>query len=33
MNEVPFNRFWTENTGPIFVPGLLAARLGYPSCS
>jgi hypothetical protein len=30
--EVPFNRFWTEDTGPIYVPGLLAARLGYPSC-
>ncbi len=30
--EVPFNRFWTEDTGPIYLPGLLAARLGYPSC-
>jgi len=30
--EVPYTRFWTEDTGPIFVPGLLAARLGFPSC-
>ena len=30
--EVPYARFWTEDTGPVFVPGLLAARLGFPSC-
>jgi hypothetical protein len=30
--EVPYGRFWTEDTGPIYVPGLLAARLGFASC-
>jgi hypothetical protein len=30
--EVPFRRFWTEDTGPLFAPGLLGAWLGYPSC-
>jgi hypothetical protein len=30
--EVPFRAFWTADTGPIFLPGLLAVRLGYQSC-
>lgn len=30
--ELPFKRFWTEDTGNIYVPGLLATLLGYPSC-
>lgn len=30
--EVPFKRFWTEDTGNIFVPGLVATLLGFKSC-
>jgi hypothetical protein len=30
--EYPFKTFWTKDTGPVFVPGLLAAALGYASC-
>jgi hypothetical protein len=30
--ELPFKNFWTKDTGPIFMPGLLAAALGYQSC-
>jgi hypothetical protein len=30
--EVPFKRFWTEDTGNIYVPGLFATLLGFPSC-
>ena len=30
--ELQFNAFWTQDTGPIYTPGLLAATLGYPSC-
>jgi hypothetical protein len=30
--EVPFNSFWTKDTGSLFLPGLLAAALGYQSC-
>jgi hypothetical protein len=30
--EVPFRAFWTTDTGPIFLPGFLALRLGYQSC-
>jgi hypothetical protein len=30
--EVPFKSFWTKDTGQLFLPGLLAATLGYQSC-
>jgi len=30
--EVPFKGFWTKETGSMYLPGLLAASLGYPSC-
>jgi hypothetical protein len=30
--EVPYRTFWTEDTGPIYRPGLLAAWLGFASC-
>jgi hypothetical protein len=30
--EVPFKRFWTEDTGNIHVPGLVATLLGFKSC-
>ncbi len=30
--EPAFNRFWMEDTGNIYVPGLLAALLGRQSC-
>jgi hypothetical protein len=30
--EVPFKEFWTKNTGALYLPGLLSASLGYPSC-
>jgi hypothetical protein len=29
--EVPFKEMWTKS-GTFFLPGLLAASLGYPSC-
>lgn len=31
--EIQFKAFWTHDTGPVYTPGLLAATLGYPSCS
>jgi hypothetical protein len=31
-SELPFKNFWTKDTGALFVPGMLAAALGYPSC-
>jgi hypothetical protein len=31
-SEIAFRSFWTKDTGPVFVPGLLAATLGYSSC-
>ena len=31
--EVPFRAFWTRDTGVLYLPGLFAAVLGYPSCS
>jgi hypothetical protein len=31
-SEIAFREFWTKNTGPLYLPGLLAAALGYPSC-
>jgi hypothetical protein len=30
--ELQFKDFWTKDTGPMYVPGLLAASLGFPSC-
>jgi hypothetical protein len=30
--ELPFRAFWLEDTGPAYLPGLLAASLGYKSC-
>ena len=30
--EVPFKNFWLKDTGIIYLPGLLASTLGYPSC-
>jgi hypothetical protein len=30
--EVPFKSFWTSDTGAVFLPGLLAATLGYAQC-
>jgi hypothetical protein len=30
--EIQFKEFWTKDTGPLYLPGLLAASLGFPSC-
>ncbi|MBC8123414.1 MAG: hypothetical protein H7Y22_16440, partial [Gemmatimonadaceae bacterium] len=30
--EIPFREFWTKDTGVLYLPGLLAAALGYRSC-
>jgi hypothetical protein len=30
--EVPFKSFWLKDTGILYLPGLLATTLGYPSC-
>jgi hypothetical protein len=30
--EVPFKNFWLKDTGILYLPGLLAATLGKPSC-
>jgi len=30
--EIPFREFWTKDTGPVYLPGLLALSLGYQSC-
>lgn len=30
--EVPFKSFWTKQTGVLYLPGLLAAAIGKPSC-
>jgi hypothetical protein len=30
--EVPFKSFWTKETGSVYLPGLLAATIGKPSC-
>jgi hypothetical protein len=30
--EVPFRNFWLKDTGILYLPGLLAATLGKPSC-
>ena len=31
-NELQYKAFWTKDTGPLYIPGLLAATLGFPSC-
>jgi len=31
-SELQYKAFWTQNTGPLYLPGLLAATLGFPSC-
>jgi len=30
--EVPFKSFWLKDTGILYLPGLLATTLGFPSC-
>jgi hypothetical protein len=30
--ELPFKTFWTKDTGPVYLPGLLSAALGFSSC-
>jgi hypothetical protein len=30
--EAPFKQFWTKDTGPLFLPGYVAALLGHQSC-
>jgi hypothetical protein len=30
--EVPFVKFWTQDTGALFMPGVFALWLGYQSC-
>jgi|GEM_PF-1653124 len=30
--EVPFKNFWLKDTGILYLPGLLAATIGKPSC-
>ncbi len=30
--EIPFVQFWLKDTGALYLPGLLAATLGFPSC-
>jgi hypothetical protein len=30
--EVPFKSFWTKETGSVYLPGLLAASLGFAKC-
>jgi hypothetical protein len=31
-NELQFKAFWTKDTGVLYLPGLLAATLGFQSC-
>jgi len=31
-NELQFKAFWTKDTGALYLPGLLAWTLGFPSC-
>jgi hypothetical protein len=31
-SELQFKEFWTRDTGPMYLPGLLAWTLGFPSC-
>ena len=30
--ELPYREFWLKDTGILYLPGLLAVSLGYPSC-
>ena len=30
--EIQFKSFWTKDTGALYLPGLLATTLGFPSC-
>jgi hypothetical protein len=30
--ELQYKAFWTKDTGPLYLPGLLATTLGFPSC-
>jgi len=30
--EAPFKTFWTKDTGPVFLPGYVAALLGHQNC-
>jgi hypothetical protein len=30
--ELPYRDFWLRDTGILYLPGLLAVSLGYPSC-
>ncbi len=30
--EIAFTQFWLKDTGALFLPGLLATTLGFPSC-
>ena len=30
--EIPYKAFWTKDTGSLYLPGLLASTLGFPSC-
>jgi len=31
-NELQYKAFWTKDTGALYLPGLLAWTLGFPSC-
>jgi hypothetical protein len=31
-SELQFKEFWLKDTGPLYLPGLLATTLGFPSC-
>jgi hypothetical protein len=31
-SELQYKAFWTRDTGPLYLPGLLAWTLGFPSC-
>jgi hypothetical protein len=31
-SELQYKAFWTKDTGLLYLPGLLAATLGFPSC-
>ncbi|MGB8693104.1 MAG: hypothetical protein WCD08_06310 [Steroidobacteraceae bacterium] len=31
-NELQYKEFWTKDTGALYLPGLLAWTLGFPSC-
>lgn len=31
-SELQFKEFWLKDTGPLYLPGLLAQALRFPSC-